>query len=94
MNALPKSVKIGALTFDVVEEARTAIDGKYGALQYCDSVISLTPGMSIQHQTIVLWHEMIHAMLTNAGIREQDEQIPMALSHGIVQLLQDNPALR
>jgi len=93
MQTLPKEVKVGPVTYQVREEARTAIGGHYGSIVHSESLITLTPGMGIVFQEITLWHEMLHAIMLNAGMREQDETLILALSHGIVQVLQDNPEL-
>jgi Zn-dependent peptidase ImmA (M78 family) len=90
---LPKSIKVGPITYEVVQEARIAGDQKYGAILYGQSEIVMQAGLSPQHQQIVLWHELIHAMLTQYGLTDHDERIELALSHGIVGVLQDNPGL-
>jgi len=93
MQTLPSVVIIGAIDYEVKEEARTGVDGLYGTILYSDSVISIMPGQSPVHKEITLWHEMLHGIMRNAGIKDHDETVIIALSHGIVQLLKDNPLL-
>lgn len=93
MLSLPSTVTIGPITYEVKEETRTAIDGVYGAIFYADSRISLQPGLSPAFQEVILWHECIHAILTQAGLRDQDEQYIHAVAYGVVQALHNNPQL-
>jgi len=90
---LPSEVKIGPVTYEIREEARTAVEGNYGSILYSDSLITLMPGQSPVQKQITLWHEMLHGILRAAGEIEHDEKVIISLSHGIVQLLQENPAL-
>ena len=93
MRTLPKVVQVGPIVYKIEEDTRTAIDGVYGAIFYADSRISLQPGLSPAFQEVILWHEMIHAMLTQAGLRDQDEQHIHAIAYGVVQALHNNPEL-
>lgn len=93
MLKLPKSVKIGPVVYEVKEEMRLANDGLYGQIVYSESVIEMNPMMKPQHRDITLWHEMLHGMLLQGGIREHDERILDVLAHGLVQLIKDNPKL-
>jgi hypothetical protein len=93
MQALPKQVKIGPLLYEVTEEARVANESLWGQIVYAEAKIELNPGMTAQHRRITLWHEVLHGMLIQGGIREHDERILDVLAHGIVGVLQDNPEL-
>lgn len=90
---LPETVKVGAITYQVKQESRTADHSAYGMILYSESLISIQPGMSDDYKRVTLWHEMIHAMMHDAGLREHDETIVTALSHKIVQVLKENPGL-
>jgi hypothetical protein len=93
VKTLPKSIKIGPVVYAVTEEARVANESMWGQIVYAESKIELNPGMNPQHRKITLWHEMIHGMLLQGGIREHDERILDVLAHGIVSVLQDNKGL-
>lgn len=93
MKQLPKSVKIGPIVYGVKEDTRVANESMWGQIVYAESSIELNPGMSEQHRTITLWHEILHGMLVQGGIREHDERILDVLAHGIVSVLKDNPEL-
>lgn len=93
MQALPKQVKIGPIVYDIREETRVANESMWGQIVYAESAIELNPGMNEQHRTITLWHEILHGMLLQGGIREHDERILDVLAHGIFGVLKDNPEL-
>jgi hypothetical protein len=93
MKSLPKSIKIGPIVYAVSEDVRVANESLWGQIVYAESRIELNPGMQPQHRMITLWHEMLHGMLLQGGIREHDERILDVLAHGIIGVLKDNPEL-
>jgi hypothetical protein len=93
MESLPQQIKIGPIVYEVSEENRVASESMWGQIVYAESKIELNPGMNAQHRTITLWHEVLHGMLLQGGIREHDERILDVLAHGIVGVLRDNPEL-
>ena len=93
MKTTPKSIKIGPVVYEVTVDNRVANESMWGQIVYAESKIELNPGMSAQHRSITLWHEIIHGMLIQGGIREHDERIMDVLAHGIVGVLKDNPEL-
>ena len=93
MFKLPESVQIGPITYQVKEESRTALDSFYGQIVYSDGLIALQPGMAPVYQEITLFHEILHGMLLQGGIRDHDERVLDVLAHGFVMLLRDNPGL-
>jgi hypothetical protein len=44
-------------------------------------------------ERLVLWHELIHAMLFQLGYNEHDERLVDGLAHYVVSVLVDNPQL-
>lgn len=55
--------------------------------------ILLLRSMPDDVKLVTLWHEIIHMLLGQSG-HEHDEGVIEAVSHGIVQVLQDNAWLR
>lgn len=93
MKKLPQQVTVGPMVYTVTEDTSRATDGVYGSILYADSRISLQPGLAQPFQEIILWHEMIHAVLSQSGLRDQDEQVIHAIAYGVVEILRDNPEL-
>ena len=93
MKALPKSVKVGPVVYDVKIAPRLAADGAYGAFARPEALIEIHPDMAMSMQEITLWHELVHIILVHGGIRVHEEVVIDALAHGIVGVLQDNPDL-
>ena len=90
-------VQIGPINYAVVMVDELAGDTGplHGDFDPSKCRIRLDAGDNPQRQHQTLWHEVLHAILHSAGIREgHDEQQIEALSHGIVQVLRDNPELR
>lgn len=93
MQALPTQVKIGPVLYEVKEETRLVDEQMFGQIRYTELLIEMRPYVALSMQEITLWHEMLHGLLLQGGIREHDERILDVLAHGIVALLQDNPNL-
>lgn len=91
------SIKIGGLDYEVEEvQNLCAEDGTKrlnGHIIYDSCKIRIDQGLNQQVQTVCMWHEIIHGILTQAGIDNHDEAHIEALSYGIVQVLRDNPEL-
>ena len=94
MQQLPTSVKIGPIVYAVSEVPRMATEQVYGSLVRTESVIEIHPHMSLAMQELTLIHEIVHALLLQGGIRDQDEKLIDVMAHGIVGLLQDNRWLK
>lgn len=60
-----------------------------------DTRIELDTDQSAQSMWATLWHEAIHAILDHAGFEaaEHHERTINAVSHGICQILRDNPQM-
>jgi hypothetical protein len=92
MQALPKSVKIGPLVYDMREEARLTAMGLYGQLVRTESAIELLPDLPPGMQEITIWHEIVHEILEQIGVKGE-ETVINRLAYGIVGVLKDNPGL-
>jgi hypothetical protein len=66
-----------------------------GDVSYDQETIRIVESNGPQHRAIHLMHEIIHAVLYQAGkISEQaDESLVVALSYGLTDLIRDNPEL-
>lgn len=94
------TVKIGVIThkIKVIHNLYgTQEDGKTcwlsGRIKHDLALIELDDENDPQSQLVVLWHEILHGILTQAGQTEQPENLLNALSFGLVQAVRNNPAL-
>jgi hypothetical protein len=89
------TVRVGAYDFDVhlVRDLSYGDDDLNGHIKHDECLILIDEDAAPQVQRVVLWHEMLHSILVQAGFAEQDERLIEAVSHGIVQVLRDNPDL-
>jgi len=97
---LPKKIKIGQMQYVVCS---MAADGNWGMHEFGRAKISLDDDIVEEAVPFTLWHEIIHALLGQAGYRSTTlsdeercimEKIVCALPFGIVQILRDNPTMR
>lgn len=67
----------------------------YGKVSHDVQVIKVDSSNHHDNQVITLWHEALHGVLHQAGVADDEhpESIIVAISHGIVQMLRDNPEL-
>lgn len=85
-------VKIGDIEYTVIEE----LDGEYdGSVTHSRQLITVSPEMTAYMQRLTLWHEMFHAIFKQTGqeAARMDEGLIEALSHHIVAIIRNNPAL-
>ena len=95
-----QQIRIGPLVYQVVEVERFAEpddNGRYtryyGQIDYGEQVIRLEANMSPERKWLTLWHEIVHALMEQAGLNQHDEQVVTILGYGIPAVLQDNPWL-
>lgn len=89
------TIRMGVLDYSVqvVPNLRAADDTKlYGEILYGAGTIRIDSASKPAFQAVVLWHELIHGLLEQAG-QEQSESTCNALAYGLVQLFRDNPDL-
>jgi hypothetical protein len=86
-------VKIGPIVYEVKEVSRLADEQLFGQICYTEGVIEMRPNLTPIMQEITLFHEIIHGMLLQGGVREHDERILDVLAHGFTALFKDNPQL-
>jgi hypothetical protein len=89
------TVKIGPMVYEVVEEkGLTTFDGDKklsGHIIYDSRQIRIEAQLSEQSKRQILWHEILHGILTQAGIELEDvEKSVDVLAFGIMGVLQDN----
>lgn len=89
-------IQIGPILYKVVKVKELACETGmlHGDINYGRCRIRLCADDDPQRQHQTLWHEILHGILHAAGIRDDhDEQQIEAISHGIVQVIKDNPDL-
>jgi len=88
-------VKVGPIRYRIVEvEGLVGDQSKLdGHIVYNPSEIRLEISLGSQRRHLVLWHEVIHAILTHGGFDDHDERMVDVLAASIMLVLQDNPWL-
>lgn len=89
---------MGELTFRVgaVDYKIESVDGmqtKYkllGQVYYSDGIIEIDSDICADRKKNVIIHELLHAMLYEAGYDEQDEEQVRRLGNVLTQVLRDN----
>jgi hypothetical protein len=90
-------IKIGAITFDVVE-VDGLTDGQatiWGQVISSKCVIRIEAALLEQVKRTTILHEVLHVVADHIGRPEvaADEGLVNALAHGMLQVLRDNPGL-
>ncbi len=94
------SVRIGLLDYAVEEvtDIRRKQDDAYlfGFISHEEQSIDIRDSLQPTLKAIALLHEIIHGVLFHTGHfldGTDEERVCVALSHGLVQIMRDNPAL-
>lgn len=87
-------MKIGPMNFKVfMDNPETMAEEYNGMVRYNDQIIVLKDRLHPELTRQVLWHEIIHVILTQAKI-EHDEKLVDVLAYGVFQVLQENGEMR
>lgn len=88
-------IKIGPIVFKVLELEEVWVDGEslWGHITFAESEIRVKKSLRDDPKQATLLHEVIHGILESTGHREaaKNEGVVGALSHGLLQVLRDNP---
>jgi hypothetical protein len=96
---LPDIIRIGAIDYTVksVKDLHTHNgDERHwlnGHILHSTAEIKVESELSPDMQVTVLWHEVLHGILTQAAVEEQPENLIVILGYGLVRLIRDNPVL-
>lgn len=92
---IPKKIKIGNLTYNVVFHDDITING-CGRSGLLKQKIVLNNEMSDDGQFETFLHEIIHQILDSKSFREEskDEKLVDVLATGLYQVLKDNSLLK
>ncbi len=92
-----KTIKIGCIDYaieivDLLEDdERNEI---FGQVAYDECKIRILDRLAPQAKIATLWHEIIHAILVEAGFTgDHNEQMVSAIAHGITGVLKNNPRI-
>jgi hypothetical protein len=83
------AVKIGPLVYAV----NRAPISEMGICDYEKQTITIRDGLAPEVAKVVLWHEVVHAVLFQLGYTDHDERLVDGLAHSIMSVLIDNPQL-
>lgn len=94
---LPDKLRIGAIDYTVSEEPelKNGEDRCFGFISYQYGTIKVEADTTPRMKQIAVWHEVLHGLFMHAGMHNMDmeENIVVALSHALVGLIRENPAL-
>lgn len=84
--------RIGAVDYEIKEVADLHDKGEelLGWVTYNDCLIRIDSALSDKRKRSVIIHELLHAMLYEAGYDEQDEEMVRRLGNVLAQVLRDN----
>lgn len=90
-----QEVKVGPIIYTVkeVDAIREGANEYDGMIYYNEARIEVDQGLDHQFERVVLMHEIMHAVLKQAGQASGDEKLITALGYGLVDLIQQNPEL-
>ncbi len=89
------TVFVGPVAYHVLE-AKDLADGDHtlwGQIDYGAGEILIDPETAPDYRRVLIWHEVLHAILAHAGQKLEEETI-QALAYGIVSLIDSNPGNR
>ncbi len=89
---LAGTIRVGAVDYMVYQVRGLRADGEdcLGTVRYGPSEMELDAGMGEQHRRVTAWHEVLHAIVRQAGHDDLPEPVVDALAYGIVEVLRDN----
>jgi Zn-dependent peptidase ImmA (M78 family) len=99
---LPSSIKYGCHKYNlVVTDSIRDMDEIWGRIQPETEEIFLRKNLSDGNIKATLLHELIHAILMKTGVAELfcdrpeiHESVCTSVSHGLMEIMQENPALK
>jgi hypothetical protein len=91
MNFNGLTFRVGAADYTVKEtDGLMQKHELFGHVAYTDNLIEIDPQICDDRKKNVIIHELIHAMLFEAGYDEQDEEQVRRLGNILTQVLRDN----
>lgn len=90
---LPDVVNVNGIDYSVSEEDIVIVNNSTtyaGSVEYCKPHINILSSMGEQRKIQTFYHELVHAMLFEAGFEEQDEDLVDRLSKVLMNVVKDN----
>jgi len=89
-------LRVGAMEYEIVMVPRLQFKGEIvsGHISHDGCVIEVDADLAAQVRGVTVWHEVLHAIMIQAGLSDHDEALIEALSYGILGALKDNPELQ
>lgn len=91
--AIPSKVRIGGVDYKVAFKDIIHMDGKTtwsGKISYNDTFIEILNSINHQRQCETFFHEVVHGILDEFGIKDHDEYLVDSMAKGLYQLMRDN----
>lgn len=94
---IPKKVRIMGRDFAVKREPVVLMGSAlcFGTVEHGTGTIRLNDSeQDEQHMCVTLWHEILHAVVQNAGLEmKNEEEVVRAISTGVYQIIADNKGM-
>lgn len=90
---LPQRVKVAGIDYKVEEKPLIILDGELGYRGACDSTtltMEILDDMPWQRKKATFIHELLHAIMFEAGMREHDEELIDRMVPVLTQVLSNN----
>lgn len=90
---LPSKIKVASMEYAIVEKEVVTIEGDRnydGACSYYNEQIDIREGMSWNRKKNTFVHELLHAVMFEAGMYEHDEELINRLTPVLTQTLSNN----
>lgn len=88
-----EKVIVAGITYSIEEKDNVIIDGNSRYAGSCDSenaIIEIKADLTNERKEETFVHELLHAILFEAGYAEHDEELVMRASKVLYQVLKDN----
>jgi len=88
---------VGGIEYSISEETEPFSNDEgtelMGEVRYDMAQLRVRSSMNAQLKPGVLFHELLHAILYQAGHMKQKESVVLALEYGLLDVLRQNPRL-
>lgn len=91
MEHLPKKINVAGIIYEAKEVDGLAVKhDHWGKIYYDECLIEIDSNMTNERKQQTFTHEMLHAIFTEAGYNEHDEEMITRISNVLYQVLKNN----
>ena len=94
---LAATIRIGSLVYTVEQDDELFGMNLDGEIMHSKGRIRLRPDMTREYEFMILWHEVLHGIMTHTGIDEllgeHEEKFIKVLAYGVADAIRNNSLL-